>query len=158
MTAYTASMQSPYYPSKPLIASCGIALLSALTSGCYTPCGSYYREPVAYVPEVPRYYAPTYQYPAYSPALVSVNWPRWGACRPPAQPICNTPSPGCYHGYGQRSAYSRPAWNSYPPQSVPCRSTMAPPLPPPPCPQVVPTYSRPSYYSRPAGQNSWVNN
>ena len=135
-----------------------ITFASALTSGCFTPCGSYYQEPVAYVPEVPRYYAPTYQYPAYSPAPVSVNWPTWGGFRPPAQPICNTPSPGYYRGHGQRSPCSRPAWNTYPPQPLPCRSTMAMPPTPPPYQQAAPTYSRSSYYSRPAGQNSWANN
>lgn len=85
MSAYTAPMQNPHPQAiKRLIALSGISILTALTSGCYTPSSSYCRQPVAYVPEAP-YYAGSYNYSACNPVLIPVETPGyvWNAsCSP----------------------------------------------------------------------------
>ena len=152
LSAYTALMQITFPSLHRLCTLGGITLAAVLTSGCYTPCESYYRAPVTYVPEAPRYYTPTYQYPTYRPPVVVVNRPAWGSYHPWGQAVCNRSDYTDDHGCGQQSAYSRPAWNSYPPQPAPCHNTAAPP------PRRDACYSSPTYYSRPAWQGTWVSN
>ena len=84
VAAYTASMHHALPTLKHLACISLIALASVLTSGCCTP-GSYYEQPVNYVPQT-SYYTPTYSYPVYNPVIVPIQSPRysWGTpCPPP---------------------------------------------------------------------------
>ena len=77
-------MQDPHYRTKRFIALSGITLLTSLTSGCYTPNCTYYRQPVTYVPQTPCY-AATYSYPAYDSVLIPVEGPNYAwntSCSP----------------------------------------------------------------------------
>lgn len=81
-------MQTPHQPYsrlKRLAALSGIALLTTLTSGCYTPCQPYYRPAVTYVP------APAY-YPVYAPVIVTAPRPVWQSWNQ-YQPVYAAPRP-----------------------------------------------------------------
>lgn len=106
-------MQIAHHQAKRLIALSGMALLTMLTQGCYTPSGTYYRQPVTYVPESPGY-APTYSYPnypVYQQVVVPMRSPRY-AWSPPCPPC--PPPPPCHRVaiYPQECSWrdSRPSY------------------------------------------------
>jgi hypothetical protein len=76
VSAYTAPMQIGLHPTHHLITLCGIALLTTLTSGCYTPTGKYYGRTAAFFVEQPCY-ASTCSYPAYTPDLIAIETPTY---------------------------------------------------------------------------------
>ena len=74
---------------KHLLLSAGIAMTAFLMSGCCSP-GTYYDQPVTYVPQVPCY-ASTYSYPnypVYQQVVVPIPTPRyaWNSQCPPPPP------------------------------------------------------------------------
>ena len=160
MAAYTASMHQSHHSPKHFFLSAGIALTAFLISGCCAP-GTYYDQPVTYVPQASSY-LPTYSYPSYpiyQQVVVPAPSPRyaWNSLCPPPPPChrdaiyprqCSwRDSRATYDhhreehrapSWGQRQQYaSRPApEGSFPPRSeLPPRSA-APPrqAPPPPAP------------------------
>lgn len=140
-----------------LLTSAAIALSALLTSGC----GTYYEQPVTYVPQVPCY-APTYSYPSYpvyQPVVVPIPSPRYAWNAPYPTPCSwhrgddsneeyswQKRKPAVEHSHeehrssswGQRQQYaarSKPDRNSQP-QSYQSSRSAAPPrqAPPPPVP------------------------
>ena len=67
-------MKTTILSTNRIIALGCIAIITSLTSGCYTPQSAYYDQQPAYVT--------AYSYPVYRPVFVNVNRPLPGSCRP----------------------------------------------------------------------------
>ena len=110
---YTASMEYSFPSLKHLATISLIALSAVLASGCSTP-GSYYEQPVTYVPQS-SYYTPTYvqqpaySFPVYNPVIVPIQSPRYSWGTPCPTPVWHR----SYH-HEERSCHDRP-----PPYSCP---------------------------------------